>query len=92
MNTLTITPLRSHHCEGCGELSDSATGDGAPQPGDLVLCAYCGLLTWLDASYRQVRLNREEWLALPITQRMELNLRRQSAQFRHQLKIEWRHS
>lgn len=38
-------------CPGCGKQVDSlknATGDGAPDPGDIVICFYCGHINAID--------------------------------------------
>jgi hypothetical protein len=39
--------VKPHPCDGCGKVLDGATivmAENSPKPGDLTVCAYCGLI------------------------------------------------
>lgn len=53
---MTSTPIPVATCPHCGYRMDMATeayGDTAPKPGDISLCAKCGVLAVFDEQMRQ---------------------------------------
>lgn len=63
------------HCPCCEEMLDAVTSldaDGAPEPGDVSLCAYCGEILQFDEDMQLTKVTEEVWNSLPLFSRSEL--------------------
>lgn len=65
MNRLPTSP-----CSNCKRLTDAATvvdhADAIPKPGDLSVCAYCGVINAYDAALLLVPFPDEDFSLLPL--------------------------
>lgn len=66
----------SNPCPECGESLDGVTpatdDDRPPEPGDLSVCAYCGVMLQFDADLKSQPLTAEEFVELPVEVREQL--------------------
>jgi hypothetical protein len=49
MSELRTTRIEPSFCPSCGATLDAATGEGAPSPGAISVCADCGAVTIFSA-------------------------------------------
>ncbi len=68
-------------CPGCGNANDGATGIigmGSPEPGDVTVCAYCGMVLVFTDTLRTRILSNEEWAGLPDAQKLAITAARKA--------------
>ncbi len=60
-------PIKPNCCSACGNVSDVATiiGEGRPNPGDYIICAYCATIGRLNFDWSIYPVLQQELLDMP---------------------------